>query len=116
VAQSLVGVAQSVKILALPGLPPKGDVSDWIADGGIVDALELQADKAPGIGTLDADDIDMPVEFSEDSLARAFTAIHTDAFRFVSAWGKWFKWTDTHWTEEKTLEVFDLVPRGCQWL
>ena len=114
VAQSLMGVAQSVKILALPGLPPKGDVSDWIADGGFADALELLADKAPGIGTLEADDIDMPVEFSEDSLARAFTAIHADAFRFVSAWGKWFKWTGTHWAEEKTLEVFDLVRVVCR--
>lgn len=34
VARVLVGVAKSVKIVALPNLPPKGDVSDWIAAGG----------------------------------------------------------------------------------
>ena len=31
VAQSLYGVAASVKLINLPGLPVKGDVSDWIA-------------------------------------------------------------------------------------
>lgn len=30
VATSLTGVASSVKVLRLPGLPAKGDVSDWI--------------------------------------------------------------------------------------
>lgn len=34
VARSLVGVAAAVKVVALPDLPPKGDVSDWIAAGG----------------------------------------------------------------------------------
>jgi hypothetical protein len=31
VAQSLQGIAESVQIVELPGLPEKGDVSDWIA-------------------------------------------------------------------------------------
>jgi putative DNA primase/helicase len=30
VAQSLQGIAESVKIVELPDLPAKGDVSDWI--------------------------------------------------------------------------------------
>jgi putative DNA primase/helicase len=34
VAASLTSVAASVTILELPGLPAKGDVSDWIAEGG----------------------------------------------------------------------------------
>lgn len=39
VARSLAGVAASVRILPLPGLPPKGDVFDWLAGGG--DPAEL---------------------------------------------------------------------------
>jgi len=39
VAGSLVGSAASVKIVELPGLPPKGDVSDWLAAGGTVETL-----------------------------------------------------------------------------
>lgn len=34
VARALFGVAKSVKIVALPGLAEKQDVSDWIAGGG----------------------------------------------------------------------------------
>lgn len=34
VAASLQGVADSVKILDLPGIPAKGDVSDWLVAGG----------------------------------------------------------------------------------
>jgi DNA-binding PadR family transcriptional regulator len=34
VAKKLRGVAATVKIVGLPGLPPKGDVSDWLNAGG----------------------------------------------------------------------------------
>lgn len=39
VARSLQGVARSVRIVELPDLPDKGDVSDWIAAGGTFDGL-----------------------------------------------------------------------------
>src|SRR5262249_18519920 len=39
VAASLRGSAASVKIVELPRLPPKGDVSDWINAGGTAEAL-----------------------------------------------------------------------------
>ena len=41
VAGHLQGVAESVRIVRLPGLPPKGDVSDWLASGH--DPSELTA-------------------------------------------------------------------------
>jgi hypothetical protein len=33
VAQDLLGVAKAVRIVELPGLPEKGDISDWLEDG-----------------------------------------------------------------------------------
>ena len=39
VAASLDGVAASLKVVTLPGLPPKGDVSDWLAAGNTIDEL-----------------------------------------------------------------------------
>jgi len=39
VAQSLAGLAASIRIVNLPNLPPKGDVSDWLAAGGTKDEL-----------------------------------------------------------------------------
>lgn len=47
VAQSLHGKAKSIKILELPGLPPKGDVSDWLAAGGTKEELLRLAQEAP---------------------------------------------------------------------
>ena len=40
VAASLQGIAASVSILELPGLPDKGDVSDWLANGGTREQLD----------------------------------------------------------------------------
>ena len=46
VARSLFGIARSVALLRLPGLPPKGDVSDWLDAGGTVEQLHEQFDLA----------------------------------------------------------------------
>ena len=43
----LHGIAESVRIVELPGLPAKGDVSDWIAAGGTKDELKRLAEAAP---------------------------------------------------------------------
>ena len=40
VARSLKGIAASVKVLLLPGLPEKGDVSNWLDDVGTSEDLE----------------------------------------------------------------------------
>lgn len=47
VAKSLRGVAASVKIVEIPGLPEKGDVSDFLNGGGSVDQLDDIARDAP---------------------------------------------------------------------
>jgi hypothetical protein len=39
VARSLYGIAASVRIAVLAGLPPKGDVTDWLAAGGTTEKL-----------------------------------------------------------------------------
>jgi len=47
VAANLASVSARVRILELPGLPPKGDVSDWLAAGGTREELERLAAAAP---------------------------------------------------------------------
>jgi hypothetical protein len=47
VVRSIAGVASSVRVLLLPNLPPKGDVSDWLEAGGTVAELERLAREAP---------------------------------------------------------------------
>ncbi len=50
VGASLVDVARSVRLLTLPGLALKGDVSDWMAAGGTAEALHELAASAPPFG------------------------------------------------------------------
>jgi len=47
VARSLHGIAADVRVLELPNLPPKGDVSDWLDAGGTVEQLSALAGSAP---------------------------------------------------------------------
>lgn len=46
VAKSLLGIAASVKVVRLPTLPDKGDVSDWLNAGGTKEQLITLVDKA----------------------------------------------------------------------
>lgn len=47
VARQLHGLASSVKVLELPGLPEKGDVSDWLEAGGTAEELLALVEKVP---------------------------------------------------------------------
>lgn len=47
VARKLHGTAKTLKTLALPGLPEKGDVSDWLDAGGTPGQLRALIDAAP---------------------------------------------------------------------
>jgi hypothetical protein len=47
IATSLAGIAAHVRRLDLPGLPPKGDVSDWMAAGGTAEELWQLVEVAP---------------------------------------------------------------------
>jgi hypothetical protein len=47
VAEALAGIARSIRIVTLPGLPAKGDVSDWLATGGTAEELRCLAEQTP---------------------------------------------------------------------
>jgi 5S rRNA maturation endonuclease (ribonuclease M5) len=47
VAKSVHKFATGVKVVELPGLPEKGDVSDWLANGHSTDELIAEIKKAP---------------------------------------------------------------------
>jgi putative DNA primase/helicase len=46
VVRKLAGIVGSIRVLELPGLPPKGDVSNWLARGGDKAELVRLADAA----------------------------------------------------------------------
>jgi len=47
IARSLAGKAQSIKVVSLPGLPEKGDVSDWLEAGHSLEELQALVEAAP---------------------------------------------------------------------
>jgi hypothetical protein len=66
IARNLRPVATSVKVLALPGLAEKGDVSDWLAAGGTKDDLvKLAETMAEWIGPDPAADVASVPTFAE---------------------------------------------------
>lgn len=80
IAQALDGIAASVRVLELPGLPIKGDVVDWLKAGGTKEALLRLVEYAPkatdwsppGVDTEPSGDLNVgtgtgatPVEWNE---------------------------------------------------
>ena len=59
----------------------------------------------------DADAI--PPEYSDDSLALAFTARYPD-LRFVAAWGRWYRWDGLAWREDDTYRVWNEARQLCR--
>ena len=51
VTQSLAGKAKSIKVVELPGLPDKGDVTDWLHAGGTRAELERLDSEAKPLST-----------------------------------------------------------------
>ncbi|HVV51740.1 MAG TPA: AAA family ATPase [Polyangia bacterium] len=54
VARLLASVARRIRIVQLPGLPTKGDVSDWIAAGNTLDRLRELVAATPAFGVAPA--------------------------------------------------------------
>ncbi len=75
VAQQLMGITLHVQILELPELAAKGDVSDWLAQGGDAKKLIRLANQTPSIpcGYLPATGVAVP------SAARAMPRLQTSA-------------------------------------
>jgi putative DNA primase/helicase len=51
---------------------------------------------------------------SEDALAEHFAKIGGASWRYVSRWGRWFKWGGDVWREDETDEVFSEARHLCR--
>lgn len=125
VAQALHGTAAGVRILALPEVGEKGDVSDWLEAGHGVDELQRLAGEAPLWAPVDAPPAAMPPalrllpggiapeadEYGECGGADAHPSDYGNARRLVAGsgadirycydWARWLVWTGTHWQADR---------------
>ena len=118
VAQSLRGVAADVRILELPDLPPKGDVSDWIDAGGTAEALVRLVENT-GCSTERAEPVGTPGILSKrDPLptARKFLADnygHADGRRIQYAGDVFYVFGPAAYAET---ELAGLRSQAYKWL
>jgi putative DNA primase/helicase len=56
----------------------------------------------------------LPVALSQDELAHTFSRKYGQVFRYIGKWGKWFVFNGSHWEEESTGRVFDLIRKLCR--
>lgn len=47
------------------------------------------------------DEVMLPPEYSDDALARCFTAEHAGEFLYVAAWGRWERWDGARWIHDE---------------
>jgi putative DNA primase/helicase len=125
VGASLRGIAASVRVLELPGLPPKGDVKDWAAAGHTADELcrLVETDARPWTPRDDEgramadDDIIRPGEpkgrqpevLTEHTAALVFTDRYRDKLVFDHDRGRWARWTGSYWQMDNSKLAFDLA-------
>ena len=111
VAAFLVGVAARVTVVNLPGLPQKGDVSDWLAAGHTRDELLSLVASSPD-WTL-CTTTTSPARFALTDLGNAERLIagHGNELRFHVNAGHWLHWTGALWRTDDTGEVQRLAAR-----
>jgi energy-coupling factor transporter ATP-binding protein EcfA2 len=76
VAKSLKGIAAHIRIMELPGLPEKGDVSDWLDAGGTREQLTSTPTVSPAKEQDAGDDDDEEKKRSQTDMLVEFASIH----------------------------------------
>jgi len=121
IASCLRNVAASVRILEIPDLLLKGDVSDWLDAKHTVDELVDLAKAAPvyapeeANGAATNDNIKRRRQHkTQDGVALEFSARYSDKLRFCHHTEKWFSWDGCIWRREETQLAFDFARTICR--
>lgn len=127
IAKELHGKVRELRWLELPGLPEKGDISDWLAQGHTLIELEslVAQAPAPSIPSSKAKTQSTPpsgtnpYRGTDDANAALFLNIHGENVKFIPSWEKWLLWSGTHWRIDERMEIERLaadVPRSLYGL
>ncbi len=108
IANSLTSIAASVKVVSLPDLPPKGDVSDWLAAGHTRAELETLVTKATEWSPEKTSPIrhwstEWPL--NDRGNAQRLVARHGHDLRYCYESGSWLVWDGGRWAADTSGEV-----------
>jgi len=119
VAGAIHRLAAGVKIVTLPDLPEKGDVSNFLETHSAEELLaEIRQQRtawtpAENAAQAEAEEPISP-RFSEDAMALRFSGEYGTNLQYTAAWGKWHLWQDPRYCEDHTLNVYDRVRTICR--
>jgi putative DNA primase/helicase len=106
IARALIGIATSVRVVPLPGLETKGDISDWFANGGTLEALLVLTDgtaefeHASTVNTADLSDKQTQRRLTDAGNAERFGDLHARRFRYVADWCAWIYFDGQRWVRD----------------
>jgi len=123
VAHALRSQVGEVRMLELPGLPAKGDVSDWLNQGHTLDELQALAEQAPSLAAAESAPVRRATAEEEGSAvdeAHLATFFQTDLgnserlvarygrdLRYCYDFGKWLVWDGVRWALDRTGAALD---------
>ncbi len=126
VARNLRDTATDIRIVRLPGLAEKQDVTDWLAAGGtreqllaLIEATPTwqDGDSSPAFTVRAGTAVDATMlapAWSEDHIALQFVKEHGASFRYVASWGLWMRWNQTKWERDETHYATNAVRELCR--
>lgn len=107
VAKQLKSVANSIKIIELPGLELKGDISDWLEAGNDIYDLNNIVEK-----TLEYVDfkgnIIYDYNWSDVGNAERLIALHGKDLKYNVHSGKWYVWNGAYWEKDNSYKAENL--------
>lgn len=102
IVRDLDGIASSIRLVTLPDLPDKGDVSDWMAAGGTRDALEALADATPAtVLAVEVATAFARLPLSDAGNAERLVRAHGADLRYVAEWKQWLVWNGAYWQRDQ---------------
>jgi len=107
-AQSLHGIAAEVRVLGLPRLPEKGDVSNWLGNGGTAEELERLANEA-ACWKSNAMQNAGESRFTDAGNAERLVSRHGKDIRYVAGQNSWYVWHERRWEKASPPEIIDLA-------
>lgn len=109
IAAALNGIAASVRIVALPGLPEKGDVSDWLAHGGTIEEMTALAENTP-LWAPQAEPAGVAAfPLTDAGNAELFAHLNSHRVRFDHIKKRWLVWARHRWQPDPDGEMYRLA-------
>ena len=90
VANSLYSVAREIRVVELPGLQEKGDISSWLDGGGDCEMLLRLIDETKPFRPLN-------FNLTDAGNAERFAARHGDKMRYCWTWQRWLFYDGCRW-------------------